>query len=100
MRLLGIGDNVMDAYLFQNKLYPGGNAVNVAVLAGRFGAQAGYLGILANDAPAISAPHCWRRGLISPVCARAKGAPPAITSRSTKAAIAISPATTVRTSYR
>lgn len=51
MRLLGIGDNVMDAYLFQNKLYPGGNAVNVAVLAGRFGAQAGYLGILANDAP-------------------------------------------------
>ena len=89
MRLLGIGDNVMDAYLFQNKLYPGGNAVNVAVLAGRFGAQAGYLGILANDAPG----RHFRTALL-------KGAPPAITSRSTKAAIAISPATTVRTSYR
>ena len=38
MKLLGLGDSVMDAYLFQNKCYPGGNAVNVAVLAKRAGA--------------------------------------------------------------
>ena len=50
MKLLGIGDNVMDAYLFRNELYPGGNAANVAVLAKRAGADtSGYLGILAND---------------------------------------------------
>ena len=54
MKLLGLGDSVMDAYLFQNKCYPGGNAVNVAVLAKRAGAeQAGYLGLLADDAPGL-----------------------------------------------
>ena len=35
MKLLGLGDNVMDAYLFRGELYPGGNAANVAVLAKR-----------------------------------------------------------------
>lgn len=51
MRLLGLGDNVMDAYLFRDELYPGGNAANVAVLSKRAGAQeSGYLGILALDA--------------------------------------------------
>nr|WP_300129651.1 PfkB family carbohydrate kinase [uncultured Butyricicoccus sp.] len=54
MKLLGLGDSVMDAYRFQNRSYPGGNAVNVAVLARRAGAQdAGYLGILADDAPGL-----------------------------------------------
>lgn len=52
MKIIGIGDNVMDAYLFQQKLYPGGNSVNVPVLARRFGAEkAGYIGILGDDAP-------------------------------------------------
>lgn len=50
MKLLGLGDNVMDAYLFRDELYPGGNAANVAVLSKRAGAeQSGYLGVLAND---------------------------------------------------
>lgn len=50
MKLLGIGDNVMDAYLFRGELYPGGNAANVSVLARRAGAdRSGYLGILATD---------------------------------------------------
>ena len=54
MKLLGLGDSVMDAYLFQNNCYPGGNAVNVSVLAKRAGAaEAGYLGLLADDAPGI-----------------------------------------------
>ena len=43
MKLLGLGDNVMDAYLFRGELYPGGNAANVAVLAKRAGAEkSGY----------------------------------------------------------
>lgn len=50
MKLLGMGDNVMDAYLFRGELYPGGNAANVSVLAKRAGAsQSGYIGILADD---------------------------------------------------
>lgn len=51
MKLLGLGDNVMDAYLFRAELYPGGNAANVAVLAKRAGAEeTAYLGVLADDA--------------------------------------------------
>ena len=50
MRLLGLGDNVFDAYLFRGELYPGGNAANVSVLARRAGAErTGYLGVLADD---------------------------------------------------
>ncbi|MGX5850592.1 PfkB family carbohydrate kinase [Mesorhizobium sp. PL10] len=48
--LVGIGDNVVDHYLDQGVYYPGGNALNVAVLARRFGlANTVYLGILADD---------------------------------------------------
>src|SRR5690606_25976861 len=36
--------------LHQAMMYPGGNAVNVAVFAARLGARAGYLGVLGNDA--------------------------------------------------
>lgn len=49
MKLLGLGDNVTDAYLFRGELYPGGNAANVSVLARRAGAESGYLGVVAND---------------------------------------------------
>mgnify|MGYP000997457719 CR=1 FL=1 len=52
MKLLGLGDNVFDAYLFRDELYPGGNAANVSVLARRIGAEyTGYLGELADDPP-------------------------------------------------
>ena len=33
MKLLGIGDNVFDHYRWRKELYPGGNSVNVPVLA-------------------------------------------------------------------
>lgn len=49
-RILGIGDNVVDRYLYKNKMYPGGNSVNVPVLAARTGkAKAGYIGRLGTD---------------------------------------------------
>lgn len=52
MKLLGLGDNVMDAYRYRGEWYPGGNAANTAALAKRAGAfRSGYLGILADDAP-------------------------------------------------
>lgn len=49
-RILGIGDNTVDLYVDQGEMFPGGNAVNVAVLTHRLGAQSGYLGCLGTDA--------------------------------------------------
>ena len=34
MRMIAVGDNVVDCYLDQRVYYPGGNAVNVAVEQG------------------------------------------------------------------
>lgn len=48
-RLLGIGDNTVDIYVDQGMQFPGGNAVNVAVLARRLGVQASYLGCIGTD---------------------------------------------------
>ena len=42
--LLTLGDNVVDRYLERGVLYPGGNAVNVAVHGRRCGAGAAYIG--------------------------------------------------------
>ena len=50
IRLIGIGDNTVDIYETEGMQYPGGNAVNVAVQAKRYGAQASYLGCLGRDA--------------------------------------------------
>ena len=51
MKLLGVGDNVVDRYPDLGLLYPGGNAVNVAVFAARLGAQASYMGQIGDDEP-------------------------------------------------
>ncbi|HEU5267630.1 MAG TPA: PfkB family carbohydrate kinase [Jatrophihabitans sp.] len=50
MRICAVGDNVVDRYLDQGLMYPGGNAVNVAVHARRCGADTGYIGALGDDA--------------------------------------------------
>ena len=49
MRILGVGDNTVDIYVDRGVQFPGGNAVNVAVLARRLGAEAGYLGCIGAD---------------------------------------------------
>jgi fructoselysine 6-kinase len=48
-RLLAVGDNVVDQYPQQGLLYPGGNAVNVAVHARRLGADSAYIGAVGSD---------------------------------------------------
>ena len=50
MRLLGLGDNVIDYYTNTGAVYPGGNAFNAAVHASILGAEAAYMGNLADDA--------------------------------------------------
>jgi len=47
--LLGLGDNTVDTYVDRGLQFPGGNAVNVAVLAHRLGARCGYLGCIGSD---------------------------------------------------
>ena len=49
MKLIALGDNVIDYYHNTQECFPGGNAVNVAVHAARLGAQAEYLGSLGDD---------------------------------------------------
>lgn len=50
VRLIGVGDNTVDTYLHTRMRYPGGNALNVAVLAGRYGRSTAYLGWVGGDA--------------------------------------------------
>ena len=47
--VIAVGDNVVDQYPDLGVMYPGGNAVNVAVNARRLGARAAYLGVLGSD---------------------------------------------------
>lgn len=61
MKLIAIGDNVVDYYEDQGIIYPGGNALNVAVAARRNGAdRCAYLGIAGDDAAAEHIIACMR----------------------------------------
>ena len=52
MNIIGIGDNVVDDYVDIRTMFPGGNALNVAVYASMLGCDAAYLGVFGNDAAA------------------------------------------------
>nr|WP_048645710.1 PfkB family carbohydrate kinase [Nitratireductor soli] len=49
-RILAFSDNVVDCYRDQQLMFPGGNCVNHAVFAKRFGAQTAYAGAVSDDA--------------------------------------------------
>ena len=49
MRLAGVGDSVVDRYWDLGTMFPGGQALNVAVYAQRFGIDAAYLGVVGDD---------------------------------------------------
>lgn len=49
MRVVAIGDNCLDWYLDRHIVYPGGNAINVAVYCHRMGADSSYIGQLGDD---------------------------------------------------
>jgi fructoselysine 6-kinase len=48
-RLVSVGDNVVDTYRDLRLRFPGGNAVNVAVVASRCGLGSAYVGAVGND---------------------------------------------------
>ena len=49
VRVIGIGDNVVDRYLDMDTMFPGGNAVNFAALARRYGFDSAYIGVVGAD---------------------------------------------------
>lgn len=48
-KLVGIGDSVVDKYLHSRMMYPGGQALNVAVNARQLGCESAFLGVLGTD---------------------------------------------------
>jgi fructoselysine 6-kinase len=50
MDVIAIGDNVSDCYPAIGQVFPGGNAVNVAVAVARSGGSSGYIGVVGDDA--------------------------------------------------
>ena len=48
-RILGTGVATMDIYVDRKRMYPGGNEYNVVCNAKQLGAEAGFLGVFAND---------------------------------------------------
>ncbi|MFR3730346.1 PfkB family carbohydrate kinase [Lacrimispora sp.] len=53
IKVLGLGDNVVDKYMHTMTMYPGGNALNFAVYAKLFGYESAYLGNFGDDNEAI-----------------------------------------------
>ena len=50
IRIAAAGDNCMDVYDKENKAFPGGNPVNVAVYVARLGGASAYIGPVGTDA--------------------------------------------------
>lgn len=75
MRVIGIGDNVVDDYAHIRTIFPGGNALNFSVYAAMLGCESAYLGVFGSD---IAAEHVQRTlaetGVDTSRCIRADGA--------------------------
>ncbi|MDT2661684.1 fructoselysine 6-kinase [Enterococcus hulanensis] len=50
MKVLGLGDNVVDKYVNLKIMYPGGNALNFAVFAKKLGQDSSFMGVFGSDA--------------------------------------------------
>ena len=75
MKVIGIGDNVVDDYAHIKTLFPGGNALNFSVFATMMGCDAAYLGVFGSD---NNAKHVQRtlseKGVDTSRCRCAEGA--------------------------
>lgn len=49
IKVIGIGDNVVDDYIHIRTMFPGGNALNFAVFASMLGCEAAYFGVFGTD---------------------------------------------------
>lgn len=60
MKVLGIGDNVVDKYVHLRMMYPGGNALNFSVFAKRAGVDAAFIGVFGDDNEGRHVEHILR----------------------------------------
>lgn len=49
LKVIGVGDNVVDKYMHTKTMYPGGNAFNFSAYAQSLGAEASYMGVFGTD---------------------------------------------------
>lgn len=49
LKVIGVGDNVVDKYIYRGIMYPGGNALNFSVYSKMLGFDSAYLGIFGTD---------------------------------------------------
>ncbi|WHA08966.1 fructoselysine 6-kinase [Enterococcus montenegrensis] len=49
MKVLGLGDNVVDKYVNYQLMYPGGNSLNFAVFAQKLGVKSSFMGVFGTD---------------------------------------------------
>lgn len=49
MKVIGIGDNVVDNYIHIRTMFPGGNALNFSVYASMLGCDSAYIGVFGSD---------------------------------------------------
>lgn len=74
MKVIGIGDNVVDDYAHIRTMFPGGNALNFSVYASMLGCESAYLGVFGND---VAAEHVQQTlaeiGVDTSHCRRADG---------------------------
>ena len=52
MKVIGIGDNVVDDYIHIRTMFPGGNALNFSVYTSMLGCHSAYLGVFGSDTAA------------------------------------------------
>jgi fructoselysine 6-kinase len=52
LKVIGIGDNVVDDYIHIRTMFPGGNALNFSVYASMLGCESAYLGVFGSDTAA------------------------------------------------
>lgn len=49
IKVIGLGDNVVDKYEHIKRMYPGGNALNFAAYAKKLGIESAFLGVFGSD---------------------------------------------------
>ena len=49
LKVIGIGDNVVDNYIDIRTMFPGGNALNFSVYASMLGCDSAYMGVFGSD---------------------------------------------------
>lgn len=49
IKIAAMGDNVVDCYISNGQMFPGGNCLNLSVFIRRFGGQSAYIGAIGKD---------------------------------------------------